>query len=300
MNKEYICLKINIAQLIFHIGESKGSWVLNLGFGVLFELKVDFLQAIEIVHMSYSMKRKLHGKCHQSLVWLNDTPPQKIKWRAISVPPKPMVVALPGLFDTIHLRSLPVNDTSLSHNGSLPILISWRRFSSYKVKLELHRSYFLKWCDAPDYYQKHKFAALIYRRNHFYPTYYGYNCHYYLLRFSGLSYYFVKYFDKINNFKYHPVNEDTYFRPCPRHAHSPKLFSWNDVHEFCKTVFGGTLPQLLSKKEEKEFIHMIQDTEMLFPMKAVYIGLFLSNKGEVKSFFCRSIILYFVSQLSFP
>ena len=241
-----------------------------------------FLQVVEIV----PLKRKLHGRCLQSPVWLNDTPLQKIKWRAISVPTEPVVIVLPGYFDTIHLRSLLLNDTSLSHNGSLPILISCRSFSSYKAKIELDNYHILRWCDSPDYYYEHQYSSLIHKRTHFYPTHYGYNCHFYLTKFPGLSYYFVKYFDKKNNFKYHPLNEDIYFRPCPRHTHSPKLFSWNEADEFCKTVFGGTLPQLISKNEEKEFIHMIKDTTGLFPMKTVYIGLFLSSKREVKSFFC--------------
>ena len=241
-----------------------------------------FLQVVEIV----PLKRKLHGRCFQSPVWLNDTSPQKIKWRAISVPTEPVVIALPGYFDTIHLRSLLLNDTSLSHNGSLPILISWRRFASYKAKLEFD-DYIIKWCESPDYYPKYmKYRRFINKRKYLYPTHYGYNCHFYLMKFPGLSYYLVKYFDKKNNFKYHPLNEDIYFRPCPQHTHSPKLFSWNEADEFCKTVFGGTLPQLISKNEEKEFIHMIKDTIGLFPMKAIYIGLFLSSKREVRSFFC--------------
>ena len=131
--------------------------------------------------------RKLHGRCLQSLVWLNDTPPQKIKWGAFSVPTEPVVIALPGYFDTIHLRSLFLNDTSLSHNGSLPILISWRRFASYKAKFEFD-DYIIKWCESPDYYQKYmKYRRLINKRKYLYPTHYGYNCHFYLTKFPGLS-----------------------------------------------------------------------------------------------------------------
>ena len=235
-----------------------------------------------------SKEINLHDQCHGTLVSLNYTPPQKIKWRAIAVPKEPVTIALPGEIDTIYLRSLLLNNTNLSHSETLPILISWRRFLLYKEHEEWE-DYILYWCDVQQHYRSR--PKTLHDRKFNFSTYYGHNCFCFLARFSGLSYHFVKYFDQKNNFKYHPYYIDQYFRPCPRHTHSPMLFSWNEVHEFCKIVFNGTLPQLTSKKQEKDFVHLIKDKYGLFPMKAAYIGLSLSGKGEVMSFFC--IILYF-------
>ena len=94
----------------------------------------------------------LHDVCHRTLVSLNYTPPQKIKWSATAVPMEPVAIALPGQIDTIQLRSLLLNNANLTHNKTLPILISWRRFSSYKENPS-QRDYFPYWCNIQQNYR---------------------------------------------------------------------------------------------------------------------------------------------------
>ena len=103
---------------------------------------------------------------------------------------------------------------------------------------------------------------------------------------NAMTYYFVKYvhrsmagndhdlcrhiLDRVNIFQIKNLQEkDT---NCSGQSKGPKTFSWVEALSLCRSV-NATLPEFYSRKEQEEFIAIVKSGD-IFPIEAVYIGLY--------------------------
>ena len=67
----------------------------------------------------------------------------------------------------------------------------------------------------------------------------------------------------------------SFSKPCPNFTHHPKQFSWNQAAQLCHHV-NATLPEFISRKDQEEFSKILKTSTYLYPMEAIFIGLFHS------------------------
>ena len=52
-----------------------------------------------------------------------------------------------------------------------------------------------------------------------------------------------------------------------------KLYSWTQAFDVCEQI-GGKLPQIISRKEQEELLHMLKSSTDIFAVEALFIGLY--------------------------
>ena len=63
---------------------------------------------------------------------------------------------------------------------------------------------------------------------------------------------------------------------CTNEIQKPKTFSWEEAFQLCQDA-NATLPEFYSRKEQEEFIDIIRSEEV-YPIEAVFIGLYYNTK----------------------
>ena len=63
---------------------------------------------------------------------------------------------------------------------------------------------------------------------------------------------------------------------CPNENQKSKTFSWYEAFFLCRSI-NATLPEFYSRKEQEEFIAILKSGNV-FPIEAVFIGLFKGTK----------------------
>ena len=114
-----------------------------------------------------------------------------------------------------------------------------------------------------------------------------YNKHIYTIAMNAITYYFVKYvhqsvagndhdlcthllYKVINFFQIKKLQEKDI--NCTGQSKGPKSFSWVEALSLCHSI-NATLPEFYSRKEQEEFIAILKSAD-IFPIEAVYIGLY--------------------------
>ena len=83
-------------------------------------------------------------------------------------------------------------------------------------------------------------------------------------------------------FKNFHLSNSTHRQPnmnCTDTKIKSKSFSWQEALLLCQSV-NATLPEFYSRKEQEEFISLIKSGD-IFPIEAVYIGLYGSGKNQI-------------------
>ena len=121
--------------------------------------------------------------------------------------------------------------------------------------------------------------------------------HSYIRQTTRGKYYFVKYVFKENNTictlceaaealanrygkDYQMTEKD--FNCSDKFVNRSKSFSWLEALSLCRSI-NATLPEFYSRKEQEEFIAVVKSGN-IFPIEAVYIGLFKGAKVRSRLF----------------
>ncbi len=123
---------------------------------------------------------------------------------------------------------------------------------------------------------------------------YLFNMHVFIFRSSSKEFSFSKKFDPTHNAKTEfsdhleevwalpflniRQHKDNYPHPnCPNIVHKPSLIRWDVARELCRGT-NETLPQFKSRIEQEEFIALLKYDSNMFPIDAVFVGLYRTRK----------------------
>ncbi len=216
-----------------------------------------------------------YGKCHHHpciYTYKRLTQPCLLNWTGnlrSRTETEEHVIALPGDIDKIQLRSTEKQGT---------VFFKWvgeRNSDAFQYKTK-----------ATEKCSHHSPSPL----RHKFPNYTDYNKHTQVkIASNSTVYHFVKYMDNTHDLNYiqklernspGSVLKIDKEPSCPNYTHTPKLISWIDASQMCKEI-SGTLPEFFGREEQEQFIKILKYSSDLFPIEAIYIGLFQKKAYQV-------------------
>ncbi len=217
----------------------------------------------------------------------NCTQPQMIDWSHFfyfSQRRDSYLIALPGKLETIVTQS----------GQNTTLCVEWIK----QTKLDFDTEKLCRDKCETDVFDFSCFSDLL-------PQFSGFNQHSFHVTVKEKVYHFFKYMDNSYNWKYYKF-ERVFYGPkkkgrwtkkpdytCYDHIHKPKLFSWSQVKKSCEMLnSSSSLPEFLSMSEQDEFVNILKNSEKIFPMEAIFVGVKLLEANKVSCL--KSVILSFL------